>query len=92
MLDAATSGHGAFAHDDEAARLQSEAAAAASLLAQSELGISSITYVGLPERQAVHLAATTRARGLCPTLTRGGAGSASLAIRPAFLARILSDF
>ena len=57
------------------------AAVAGALLGQPELGIRRITYVGLPEREAVHLALETRRRGLRPTLTRGAAGSASVVVR-----------
>ena len=64
-----------------AERGASTAAVASALLAQPELGISRITYVGLPERDAVHLALAARRRGLRPTLARGAAASTSVVVQ-----------
>jgi hypothetical protein len=92
MLDAAPRIDATRARQDELRRGQNQAAVAARLLVQPELGITSVTYVGLPERQGVHLTATAHDRGLRPILTREDAGTASITIRPGLLTRILSDF
>ncbi len=91
MLDATPGLDGGFARDDEIKAGQQQAAVAATLLTRPEQGITSVTYVGLPERQAVHIAATAHGRGLRPTLTREEAGAASITIRPGLLDQILSE-
>src|SRR5687768_6147212 len=50
------------------------------LLAQSEPCITRIAYVGLPGRQAVHVAAAARGHGLVPHLMRDGGGHVTIAL------------
>lgn len=50
------------------------------LLAQPELGITRIQYVGLPEREAVHLLVTGRALGLQADASRREWGQVSITL------------
>jgi hypothetical protein len=60
----------------------SKVAVAAALFAQPQLGISRIIYVGLPEREAVHVALAASGRGLRPRLARRPAAQASVQLEP----------
>ena len=81
MLEVATRTSDHRSPDSTAERGTGSAAVADALLAQPELGIRRITYVGLPEREAVHLALAARRRGLRPTLAHGAAATASVAVQ-----------
>jgi hypothetical protein len=48
------------------------------LLAQPELGIAGITYVGWSERDTARLIVTARAQGLGVEVTRGASGAVSV--------------
>ncbi len=66
--------------DVEIEQAASKAAVAGALLAQPDLGITRITYVGLSDRQAVRLALAVRQRGLRPTLGHGPNSLASVEV------------
>jgi hypothetical protein len=68
--------------EGEVERGTSKAAVASALFAQPYLGITRITYVGLPEREAVHVALAASQRGLRPKLTRNPADGSTVAIEP----------
>ena len=58
-------------------------AIARDLLARPDLGVTRISYVGLPERQAVSLVIDARHRGLHADVSRGASGRLSVRLSAA---------
>jgi hypothetical protein len=63
-------------------RAKAAAKVASAMLGRPELGVTRISYVGLTDREAAHLAATTKAYGLDTRLERGANGHVHVTVAP----------